>query len=127
MQHTEKNAEKRSAESNRQISSQRAEKAEQEVTRLIDNLPEPWRSHPAQEDEDEFQLLKAEWESLEEAPDQAKNLRMAQREANVVQGTITTLESQLVERFVSPFQVKLLVAGKVEAHRAAVQMVWDAG
>ena len=33
----------------------------------------------------------------------------------------------LVERFVSPFQVKLLVAGKVEAHRAAVQMVWDAG
>ena len=33
----------------------------------------------------------------------------------------------LVERFVSLFQVKLLVAGKVEAHRAAVQMVWDAG
>ena len=33
----------------------------------------------------------------------------------------------LVERFVSPFQVKLFVAGKVEAHRAAVQMVWDAG
>src|SRR5260221_13634292 len=33
----------------------------------------------------------------------------------------------LVERFVSPFQVKLLVAGKVEAKRAAVQMVWDAG
>src|SRR5262249_14344160 len=95
MQHTEKNAEKRSAESNRQISSQRAEKTEQEVTQLIDNLPEPWRSHPAQEDEDEFQFLKAEWESLEEAPDQAKNLRTAQREANVVRGTITTLESQL--------------------------------
>ena len=33
----------------------------------------------------------------------------------------------LVERFVSPFQAKLLVAGKVEAHRAAVQMVWGAG
>jgi hypothetical protein len=38
-----------------------------------------------------------------------------------------SLARQLVERFVSPFQVKLLVAGKVEAHRAAVQMVWDAG
>ena len=33
----------------------------------------------------------------------------------------------LVQRFVSPFQVKLRVAGKVEAHRAAVQMVWDVG
>ena len=33
----------------------------------------------------------------------------------------------LVERFVSPFQVKLLVADKVEVYRAAVQMVWDAG
>jgi hypothetical protein len=37
------------------------------------------------------------------------------------------LERDLVQRFVSPFQVKLRVAGKVEAHRAAVQMVWDAG
>ena len=33
----------------------------------------------------------------------------------------------LVERFVSPFQVKLLVAGKVEAHRAAVQIASGAG
>jgi hypothetical protein len=38
-----------------------------------------------------------------------------------------SLSTALVERFVSLFQVKLLVAGKVEAHRAAVQMVWDAG
>jgi len=33
----------------------------------------------------------------------------------------------LVQRFVSPFQVKLRVAGKVEAHKAAVQRVWDVG
>ena len=37
------------------------------------------------------------------------------------------LLEKLVQRFVSPFQVKLRVAGKVEAHRAAVQMVWDVG
>jgi hypothetical protein len=41
---------------------------------------------------------------------------------------VVSVDSQeLVERFVSPFQAKLLVAGKVEAHRAAVQIVWDAG
>ena len=34
---------------------------------------------------------------------------------------------KLVQRFVSPFQVKLRVAGKVEAHKAAVQMVWGVG
>jgi len=95
MQHTEKNAEKRSIESNLQASSQRVEKTKQEVTRLIDNLPERWRSHPAHQDEEEFQLLKAEWESLAEAPDRAENLWTAQREANVVQGAITALESQL--------------------------------
>src|SRR5439155_22612857 len=33
----------------------------------------------------------------------------------------------IVLRFVSPFQVKLRVVGKVAAHRAAVQKVWDAG
>jgi hypothetical protein len=42
----------------------------------------------------------------------------------VRQGSASRL---LVEHFTSPFQVKLLVAGKVEAHRAVVQMVWDAG
>jgi hypothetical protein len=47
---------------------------------------------------------------------------------NAVQKRILGLmEMPLVQRFVSPFQVKLRVAGKVEAHRAAVQMVWDAG
>ena len=38
-----------------------------------------------------------------------------------------SLALALVQRFVSPFQVKLRVAGKVEAHRAAVQMVWGVG
>src|SRR5215831_358126 len=42
-------------------------------------------------------------------------------------GEEVVLTVTLVERFVSPFQVKLRVAGKVEAHRAAVQIVWDAG
>ena len=48
-------------------------------------------------------------------------------DAELLATPILSLEVALVERFVSPFQVKLLVACKVEAHRAAVQMVWDAG
>ena len=95
LQYTEKNTEKRSLEHNMQVSSQDVENAEQEVQQLIANLPEPWRTHPAQGNEKEFQFLKAEWEALVEAPDHMQNLWIAQREVHAVQGAITALESQL--------------------------------
>ena len=60
--------------------------------------------------------------TLELSPDVETRLR-----ESATRYDADTMRRLLVERFVSPFQVKLLVAGKVEAHRAAVQMVWDAG
>jgi hypothetical protein len=40
---------------------------------------------------------------------------------------LSEYSKELVQRFVSPFQVKLRVAGKGVTQRGAVQMAWDAG
>src|SRR5262249_1361248 len=39
----------------------------------------------------------------------------------------TVLDNALVQRFVSPYQVKPPVAGKAVAHRIVVRIAWDAG
>ena len=51
----------------------------------------------------------------------------ARGELEGIRHLIVVADGDLVQRFVSLFQVKLRVAGKVAAHRAAVQKVWDAG
>src|SRR5215813_5577005 len=53
--------------------------------------------------------------------------RIVLRAADTDSPTNLRIGHDLVERFVSPFPVKRLVAGQVEVHRAAVQIVWDAG
>jgi DNA repair protein SbcC/Rad50 len=94
-QRAEKNAEKRSAEENLKAWSQRIERADQEVTRFVDSLPKAWKSHPASQNVNAFNLLKEELGALSEAPERAHHLRTAQREADLVRGAIHALENQL--------------------------------
>jgi DNA repair protein SbcC/Rad50 len=90
-----KNAEKGGAEENLKAWSQRIERADQEVIRLVNSLPRVWKSHPASQNVNALNLLKEELGSLSEAPERANHLRTAQREADLVKGTIHALESQL--------------------------------